>query len=313
MRPLYIEFGPVRALYDRVMRSWRASMEARARDAGSRVGEADRFRSGSWLERIVDRVRARRRSAAPPVTRARVRGAARSSARRSPRVRRCPEASACGCRRGTATLSWNPQEYRAFRAAVRPGATVLDVGANVGAYTLMFATWVGPGGRVFAFEPAPDARAGLATHLALNEFDGSRRRSSMPPLSPAVGARRSPFIHPAAPAALAIDRATRRDHRVATETIDHFCEAHALRAGRHQDRRRRRGARRAERRAARRSRSPASARLRRVSSGRLGRERDRARRHRAGAARSRDSSSSRSTRVRSLDDGRRVRAPAAGR
>ena len=58
-------------------------------------------------------------------------------------------------------VSWNPVEYRAFRAVVRRGATVLDVGANVGAYTLMFAAWVGEQGRVFAFEPAPEAAQGF--------------------------------------------------------------------------------------------------------------------------------------------------------
>ena len=53
-------------------------------------------------------------------------------------------------------LTWNPEEYTAFRAAVRPGGVVLEAGANVGAYTMLFAQWVGPAGRVFAFEPDPD-------------------------------------------------------------------------------------------------------------------------------------------------------------
>ena len=52
-------------------------------------------------------------------------------------------------------ITWNPEEYAAFRAAVRPGDVVLEAGANVGAYTMLFAQWVGPAGRVFAFEPDP--------------------------------------------------------------------------------------------------------------------------------------------------------------
>src|SRR5690349_9663645 len=36
-------------------------------------------------------------------------------------------------------VTWNRDEYDAFKAAVRPGASVLDVGANVGAYSLLFA------------------------------------------------------------------------------------------------------------------------------------------------------------------------------
>ena len=65
-------------------------------------------------------------------------------------------------------MTWNPEEYSAFRAAVRPGAVVLEAGANVGAYTMLFAQWVGPAGRVFAFEPDPVAYAGLQQHIVRN-------------------------------------------------------------------------------------------------------------------------------------------------
>ena len=65
-------------------------------------------------------------------------------------------------------VTWNPAEYEAFRAAAAPGGVALDVGANVGAYALLFGRWVRPGGRVYAFEPAPDAYAGLTRHVELN-------------------------------------------------------------------------------------------------------------------------------------------------
>jgi FkbM family methyltransferase len=65
-------------------------------------------------------------------------------------------------------ITWNPEEYTAFRAAVRPGSVVLEAGANVGAYTMLFAQWAGPAGRVFAFEPDPSAYAGLLQHIARN-------------------------------------------------------------------------------------------------------------------------------------------------
>jgi FkbM family methyltransferase len=65
-------------------------------------------------------------------------------------------------------LSWNPVEYAAFRGAVRPGAIVLDVGANAGAYSLLLGQWTGPTGRVYAFEPAPLEFDGLVRHVALN-------------------------------------------------------------------------------------------------------------------------------------------------
>jgi FkbM family methyltransferase len=68
-------------------------------------------------------------------------------------------------------LTWNALEYDAFRQDVHPGDTVLDVGANLGAYTLLFGQWVGASGRVHAFEPAPAARAGLVRHVGLNGLD----------------------------------------------------------------------------------------------------------------------------------------------
>lgn len=40
-----------------------------------------------------------------------------------------------------------------LRSFVAPGSAVLDVGANIGEFTLKFARWVGSNGRVHAFEP----------------------------------------------------------------------------------------------------------------------------------------------------------------
>ncbi len=42
-----------------------------------------------------------------------------------------------------------------FGSIVQPGMTVVDVGANLGIYTLLFARLVGPKGTVIAFEPEP--------------------------------------------------------------------------------------------------------------------------------------------------------------
>ena len=65
-------------------------------------------------------------------------------------------------------VTWNCDEYEAFRAAVRPEDVVLEAGSNVGAYTMLFARWTGTGGHVYAFEPDPMAYRGLQQHLALN-------------------------------------------------------------------------------------------------------------------------------------------------
>jgi FkbM family methyltransferase len=60
--------------------------------------------------------------------------------------------------------------YDALKRSVKIGYVVLDIGANVGIYTMLMARWVGKEGRVFAFEPAAEAREALAQHLALNSL-----------------------------------------------------------------------------------------------------------------------------------------------
>ena len=58
-----------------------------------------------------------------------------------------------------------------FRQQLRPGMTVVEVGANLGAQTLAFAQAVGPEGRVVAFEPRRSLFQLLCANLALNAVD----------------------------------------------------------------------------------------------------------------------------------------------
>ncbi len=59
-------------------------------------------------------------------------------------------------------------EVEMFRQLVRPGDTVLDIGANIGAHTLFFARHVGPSGSVVAVEPQRVVFQTLCANLALN-------------------------------------------------------------------------------------------------------------------------------------------------
>lgn len=60
------------------------------------------------------------------------------------------------------------QQTLFFRQALRPGDCVLDIGANVGYYSLLAASLVGPGGSVHAFEPCVTVLARLQQNVALN-------------------------------------------------------------------------------------------------------------------------------------------------
>jgi FkbM family methyltransferase len=53
---------------------------------------------------------------------------------------------------------------------VKPGHTVIDVGANIGVLTLLMARAVGPGGRVYAFEPGQRSFQLLQRNIAGNGF-----------------------------------------------------------------------------------------------------------------------------------------------
>jgi FkbM family methyltransferase len=52
-----------------------------------------------------------------------------------------------------------------LRPKVQEGQVIWNIGANVGAYALQAARWVGPSGHVLAIEPNPNARALLERHL----------------------------------------------------------------------------------------------------------------------------------------------------
>jgi FkbM family methyltransferase len=53
---------------------------------------------------------------------------------------------------------------------LKPGMTVLDIGANIGYYTLLMASRVGPAGKVIAFEPSRRNCDLLEMSLAINQF-----------------------------------------------------------------------------------------------------------------------------------------------
>jgi FkbM family methyltransferase len=63
-----------------------------------------------------------------------------------------------------------PWVTNVIKKIVRTGDTAIDVGANVGARTLVMARLVGPTGRIIAFEPHPEVFKRFEKNVELNKF-----------------------------------------------------------------------------------------------------------------------------------------------
>ena len=57
-----------------------------------------------------------------------------------------------------------------FKKIVRSGDVVLDLGANIGYFTILAAKLVGPTGKVFSFEPEPTNFLYLTKNIELNNY-----------------------------------------------------------------------------------------------------------------------------------------------
>ena len=66
---------------------------------------------------------------------------------------------------------YSPLQTAVVKKHVKPGNIVVDVGANIGFFTLIFARLVGPRGRVFAFEPDPENFELLRRNVELNGYE----------------------------------------------------------------------------------------------------------------------------------------------
>ena len=67
--------------------------------------------------------------------------------------------------------NWEPNETTFVLSQLSAGDTFIDVGANIGWYTILAAERVGPNGRVHAFEPRADLFARLTDSVCANGFE----------------------------------------------------------------------------------------------------------------------------------------------
>ncbi len=65
---------------------------------------------------------------------------------------------------------YEPFETEIVKEKIKKGDVVLDIGANIGYYTLIFARIVGENGKVFAFEPDPTNFSLLKKNVEINGY-----------------------------------------------------------------------------------------------------------------------------------------------
>lgn len=119
--------------------------------------------------------------------------------------------------------TYEPQQTGLFVQRVKPGATVLDVGAHTGYYSLLAARLAGPTGSVWSFEPDPVNFRFLKRHIALNRLDHVHATQSA--VSDSAGT-----AHFELGSGTGTGRLGKAGHlRVDTIALDDFCDARDLR------------------------------------------------------------------------------------
>ena len=120
---------------------------------------------------------------------------------------------------------YEPATTLLFQETLQSGMVVIDIGAHVGYYTLLAAKLVGPTGKVYAFEPAPENYATLLKNIKLNNYGNiaaarmalsDRRGDSVIYLSGLDTGRHSLYQH---------GLPEQGNTLVETTTLDHFMES----------------------------------------------------------------------------------------
>ena len=63
---------------------------------------------------------------------------------------------------------WEIEESNFLKKFLKKEMNVIDIGANIGYYTILFSKWIGDKGNVFAFEPDPNSFDILTKNVSVN-------------------------------------------------------------------------------------------------------------------------------------------------
>lgn len=86
------------------------------------------------------------------------------------RMRLYPQGNVCEKRVLFTPQYFDAQERELLAARIREGFCFIDIGANIGAYSLFVAARAGRGARILAVEPQPEVFARLTYNIAQNPF-----------------------------------------------------------------------------------------------------------------------------------------------
>jgi FkbM family methyltransferase len=126
--------------------------------------------------------------------------------------------------------NYEPYHTKIYRRIVRESDVVLDVGANFGWFSALFAQWVGEDGRVHSFEPVPFIHDLAVETLALN---GVESRVQLNPFG--LGRENAPismFTYAGLPhghaTAFDLGRKDAVQHDARIRRLDEYCEENGI-------------------------------------------------------------------------------------
>ncbi|HUJ72235.1 MAG TPA: FkbM family methyltransferase [Verrucomicrobiae bacterium] len=117
----------------------------------------------------------------------------------------------------------DPLQVHLMEENLKPGMTVLDIGAHIGAYTLVAAKAVGQAGRVHAIEPLPPCVRAIRRNAEINGF------GYMHGYEAAIGERAGTVCFQSDPERTAgwmTDKADATTFETPCWTLDEFCKEH---------------------------------------------------------------------------------------